>query len=326
MIQTASGLCLDVKGGSLKDGATLQQWQCSQGVNQRFILQEAYNSSDLPKPFFLSFQSDATHKNNAKLEKMLKKWNWDYKIIGFGATWQNFGTKILGIIDFLKQLPDSNQIVVISDATDVLVNASPEDFIKNYLRLSEYNGTHRIVVSGEKACCEEPMNYVLPGGFILPDGTRKSRALHYRDKATAPPEIDNSGWKNMMKAIKDLEGYSKAPTKYDFLNAGMYAGRVEDLKRMYAYFNIIAQESDQPLLSEYLIRFPERIHVDYLNQLFSNANGWSGWNELKGCPFVWDEDKHHYINKDIESVPTLIQTPGKYWTCYNYLYSKYEQQ
>ncbi len=315
---------LDLKDGNKKDGAALQLWDYAyDNGNQSFHLQPAVDVSVPENVFLLSFQTDGSHKNNIKLQTTLEHYGWKFEIFGFGLPWGGFATKVINILKKLKEHNNPEDIFVISDTTDVLANTDPEEFLKNYLRVSLHEGKHRIVASSENACCTEPMKHIAPGHFVLPDGTRKSKAVF---TGTVPTPSMEDAWMRLMIDIKISEGYQGTPENFNYLNSGMYVGRAKDLIHMFEYIKAEGNESDQALLSEYHVRFPERIQVDYQNQLFSNANGWAGWDTLNGCFFRWDKERKRFYNTKFESVPALIQAPGKYWYCYDHLYNEFTKE
>jgi len=78
--------------------------------------------------------------------KSLKKYNYDYNVVGLGQKWLGFMTKINGYYEYAKSAhPD--QLIVITDAYDVMANGPPHELIKSY---KEYNKP--LVVGCETYC------------------------------------------------------------------------------------------------------------------------------------------------------------------------------
>lgn len=116
------------------------------------------------------YETDINDVHLKKLELMLKKHGYDYKVLGQGVQWQGFGTKILGFNEYYKSLLTSGRdfsetVILQIDARDVLVNEGPEEFLEKYNKY--YNG--QLVLSGEKACCVQPMNILPIGTFMNKD-------------------------------------------------------------------------------------------------------------------------------------------------------------
>lgn len=65
----------------------------------------------------------------------------------------------------------------------------------------------------------------------------------------------------------------------------------------------------------------DKIILDYEQVLFTNAFVWGYENNLGGCPYERDENyNNQFVLKKTKICPFFIQTPAKYWFCYNYLY------
>jgi len=116
-----------------------------------------------------------------------------------------------------------------------------------------------------------------------------------------------------MRSYMD-ERASKKNLENKYLNAGMIAGKAKMFKKIYP-FNIRKTDDDQTGLIKWWQDHPNDIELDYDELLFSNADFWNKDHE-KGCPYK--------ISKKLpnERIPQFIQTPAKYWKCYNNLYSK----
>lgn len=323
-------------------------------------LLEAATSSPSPAalpPLLLTYQNKKKDRHTRHFKRSLKKWGWSFEVLGEGQPWVHFGTKITGYLQRLEQLvlehPD--QVVLLSDSTDVLANNSPARFLENYLRIADKSvadsssadlpfpaaavatgagmTTHttppyphpQIVVSAEKGCCVNPMKYFSPGDFLDAQGQRKASAITDLAKLQSLSEgtltSRESEWQERMLTQKQALDQGDNGLDFHYLNSGMIAGRADDLLELLRFLKTEEAEHDQALITEYWLHFPEKLKVDYQNTLFSNAHGWEDWDALTGCFFTWDAHLKHFHHQESFTQPTLIQTPGKYWTCYGWLNS-----
>ncbi len=317
IIQSQNGNCIDINTLSRENGTTLQLKTCNQSVQQKYFIYSVNHEITAP-PLLLTVQNKENDPHTQNFKSTLTYWKWEYEVLGLGLTWKGFGTKFIEYLKRLNQLHDKNQIVIFSDSTDVLSNGPPDEFVKNYLRISQWEGGNRIISSAEMACCVTSMQVHRPGDFILPGGVRKNKAVNTSAHQEFTPDIQTQ-WQEEMEEIKKREGQWMQDSAFHYLNSGMIVGRAKDLIKMLEYVKAEENESDQALLSEYFLRFPDRVQLDYQNILFSNAHGWSGWETLNGCFFAWDETQKHFLNTQTQSIPTLIHNPAKYWHCYHWL-------
>ena len=94
----------------------------------------------------VAFANDAKEPMLINLVRSLEKYNYDYKIVGIGSKWEGFMTKIKGYLEYTKTL-DPNQLVVITDAYDVLATGPPGELISNYKSYGK-----PLVVGAESYC------------------------------------------------------------------------------------------------------------------------------------------------------------------------------
>lgn len=90
------------------------------------------------------------------LKYSLKKYGYEYKIIGDGIKWVNFMTKIKECYDYINNLED-DYIISIIDAYDILACDSPDVLLSKFL---SYNS--KIVIGAENDCggnCVPLVNY-----------------------------------------------------------------------------------------------------------------------------------------------------------------------
>lgn len=318
-LRLANNQCLDIADWNRDKGAKIQTWDCTGWANQRFFLYPVVEHSHEAPPLLISYQNNKKEIHTANLRKSLKYYKWDYQIVGKGQKWLGFGTKFIEYLRVLKTL-DPNRVVVLSDSTDVLVNGDPTRFMDNYLRVSAYEGHNRIVSSTEMACCVLPMQYIAPGQMVSKTGGKLQSPIH--DVSRRPDASITAQWTSAMAQEKIKQGYEGNNLHFDYLNSGMIVGRAKDLVQMFEFVKATGNEDDQALFTEYFLLFPDRVMLDYNNVLFSNAYAWSGFDSLEGCFFKLEtsgENNRQFMNTKSKTYPTLIQTPAKYWTCYDHL-------
>lgn len=98
--------------------------------------------------FVISF---ANKKNilSSNLENTLKKYNYDYEIIGDGLKWENFMTKIRECYKYIKSNKDFNKntVIAIVDCYDLFACDSPKKLIKKFKSFDK-----KIVAGAESMC------------------------------------------------------------------------------------------------------------------------------------------------------------------------------
>ena len=117
---------------------------------------------------------------------------------------------------------------------------------------------------------------------------------------------------DMRKWVEEQQVDKENPFRH--LNSGLVAGRAKVFKRIYPY-GMGKKEDDQTHLIKWWMNHPEDIVLDYDQKIFSNAHIWDN-NMKMGCPYTLDSPA---TNK---KKPIFLQTPGKYWECYNKLYER----
>jgi hypothetical protein len=85
----------------------------------------------MEKVRIIAFANDHNEPMLLNLIKSLKKYNYDYDIIGQGVKWTGFMTKINGYLNYISGMKN-NQIIAIVDAYDVIVCGSSDQFISKY--------------------------------------------------------------------------------------------------------------------------------------------------------------------------------------------------
>jgi uncharacterized protein YlzI (FlbEa/FlbD family) len=104
-------------------------------------------------------------------ENTVKKWKYNYKILGLGHKWNGFETKINLIIDYSSKC-DPDKLICIVDSYDLIVAGSESELINKFNKYSK-----KIVVGTEDICgpncfrTDIPVTYKnrpnINGGFIM---------------------------------------------------------------------------------------------------------------------------------------------------------------
>lgn len=258
----------------------------------KFKIKENFESG---KVFVLSYENELNNEHKKLLENKLKYYGYDYKFLGQGDEWKGFGTKIKACKNFIREtnLKD-NDILIILDSRDIYVNRNSNKIRKVFEDLYKKRGGNldknlKLVFSSEIACCTHGIS-----------------------------QENKEKMKNIALECKNMK---KNDGNY-YLNAGMIIGYVKAFKELYLNFNIDLTDDDQTKITNFwLDNNLDKIILDYDQVLFSNAHKWGNENNLNGC--FYEKKKSHnneFMIKDTINFPFFIQTPAKYWKCYNYLY------
>ena len=183
-------------------------------------------TNNTTEPIVISYDNDPT-ENTEFYIKTLESQGWKYKLIGQGEVWEGFISKIRGYNNVLKTLPD-DQIVVITDARDVLCVRCPKAFLEGY---NEFKSD--IIVSMELYC---------GGKLDVNEDFRfdQCKPLH-------------SYWRFHKK--------SPFPAR-KFVNSGLIAGKVSALRTMFTWIVDGGFTDDQYAVGSYMTTFPDRVAAD----------------------------------------------------------------
>jgi len=289
-------------------------------------------------PLAITYQTKWGEPRTNNIIKTLQKWKWDFRVIGVGSPWKGFGSKANGFMKEVERMlfTEPKRIVVYIDASDVVANGSPEQFKREFEAASRARKETIIdgksvaienvmMASSEINCCVEPMFIHSPGTFLDANDLRDPdrRPLHPCKREDMKQDIADK-WINELKKIQRLYvGDSENP--FFVLNAGMFAGRAEDIVRIIKRVNMEDREDDQAMLTEYYLKaHGSQMLIDYDNLLFSNSNPLHAKfrpkdDRANGCFFTWNEGTRQWTNDITNTRPVFIQTPAGYWGCYDKL-------
>ena len=182
-------------------------------------------TTDTKTPLVVSYDNNPT-ANTEFYMSTLKSHGWNSVFIGKGEEWRGFIARIRAYAKTLETIDDS-QIVVVTDARDVICIRDSEAFMEGFREFKR-----GIVVSMELMC---------GGNFEVSDD--------YKNVQCVP-----------------LTRYWKArglmPPMRKFVNAGLVAGSVKALKQMYAWILENGFTDDQYAIGSYMNTFPDRVAAD----------------------------------------------------------------
>lgn len=191
----------------------------------------------LQHPIVLSYDNAPT-ENTLFFEDTLKKNKWEYKLIGKGDVWKGWPTRTRAYKAALDSMYD-DQVVVISDARDVICMRSPRAFMEAFAEF----GTD-IVASSELFC----------------EG---------REDPDERPEVHTQCMP--LRAYWKHRGFETPPDR-QFINAGLLCGKAKALRAFYAWALEKGFVDDQLALGSYALAYPDRILCDHEAKLLHTTN------------------------------------------------------
>jgi len=240
----------------------------------------------------ISYENQEDNENKQKLEKILKHYDYDYEFVGQGESWKGFGNKFKKYQEYITNTDlNDEDILIIIDSRDVYVNRNSDEIASTFKQfynknVGDLDNNLKIVFSTERACCT--------------------------------PGVEDSEKTEMKKIAIDVDTNNMKDNDKYYLNAGMCMGYVKAFKQNFLKIDMDYHDDDQTEITHYWMKNNDIILLDYNETFFSNAHGFGNEDNLNGCPYV--KKNKQFVIKDTDIRPFFIQTPAKYWTCYNYLY------
>jgi hypothetical protein len=240
---------------------------------------------------YVTYDNDPGHKNVVNLIKQIELYKYPNSVIlGKGQEWKGWYGRFLVYKRYMQSInPDT--YVLLTDARDVVINEPYSIFIAKALELYD----NRVIISVEPNCC-------------TPDVTGHARS------SNIPLYIKNhvgQVYKPFME--KRANGaYAK------YLNFGLQFGKAKDFVKLFHMMDLQPSDDDQTIMYKLFFDNPDLVKVDYTETIFSNANS----KNIDCDVYEYDNDTKSFKNSKTNSYPSIIQTPGKYWACYDTLLTK----
>lgn len=275
----------------------------------------------MKKVVLLTYETDFDRNENQGSVKTwfksVKRFDWDYSVMGKNQQFRGFGQKVKAIkrkIPGIIKKYGPKTIVIFTDSRDVISNRPSKDFVKVFEKIRKRKP---IVFSVEIGCCVYPMIAKAPGAFI----NRKKGKVGFAILKNNNIKMVNNGKVNHTnKWITGMERNKKLHKRIKMywmrnLNSGMFCGYAKDLLKLTKILSPIKnKENNQALYTNAMLAFPKLITLDYNNHLFSNANTWDG---RAGCFFSYDKKRQMWKNTLTKTYPYFIQVPGIHVDNYN---------
>ena len=249
-------------------------------------------------------------------------------MFGQGQHFDGYGSKYSAVLPVLHSMsPDT--LVVLSDGRDVLINnpafSSPQtmrsamnDFHEAFASITAQH-PNAVVVSAEAQCCVSALTYAEPGDYFAVDGSRQKRAcssgevdcLWNGDDMAEP-------WEAFMETIAFERTGGKT---YDdvYLNAGLMAGKVEDLIHVIETADIENTEDDQAVLTDYMFRHQDAIVLDYGQTLFGNNRAENEDSCMFQLPASAVRGQQRLVHTKTATSPLFVHSPGSLLKCHEEL-------
>jgi len=184
---------------------------------------------DTPFVITMCNASDPPHPNTENYKKTLETNGWNYVILGRGTEWTGFAGRLRLYHSEISKM-DPEQLIVVTDARDVLCIAPPKNFRQAFNRFGK-----DLLVSME----------LFAEGFMTYYPDKEYGQVTYLDKYFAHYKIDIT---NIVRK---------------YVNAGLIAGKAKDVLKLYEWSTENHFTDDQKALGAYMNAFPERVAADF---------------------------------------------------------------
>jgi hypothetical protein len=214
------------------------------------------------KPLVLTYASSETENFQIYRQTLIDN-DWEFVVLGLNEEWKGFRQRMETYKNYLLNLEDKERIIVVTDAYDVFCVRNSRNFIEAFQEFKK-----DMVVSME----------------IFAEGD-----LYY--------------WKNRdYYQVTELTKYWKFHKKLNtsfrhYVNAGLIAGKAEEILRFYYWSIQQNYQDDQKALGEYICTFPRNVALDIEAKLLHTTN------------FLVDAGYHNEYQE--QDSPTLSELLGK---------------
>ncbi|KAL3907530.1 MAG: hypothetical protein SGILL_008834 [Bacillariaceae sp.] len=244
-------------------------------------------------------------------------------VFGGNTEFRGFGDKY-STLKPLLEISDPSKIVILADARDVALNipdnndqaiAAVDRFVTSFEKLTK-DAPNAVVVSAEAQCCVSAMSNAFPNEYFNPiTGERANRACVSGQHGCEWKDNEKiAAWDYFMNQ-RAVERTGEEGKEDIYLNAGLMAGYPEDLIKLLEMMDIGPTEDDQAVLSGLFYSFPDKIVLDYGQEMFGN-NQWPRGLE-EGCVFEAQNGASDLplMHKTQKTTPLILHTPGKFYSC-----------
>lgn len=300
---------------------------------KKYDINFIYNLENLDSNIPLIITYDNKSVRNEKNEsfinflKGLNYYKYNFIVCGINTKWDGWYGRYITYLELLEQIP-SNQLIFITDSRDVLANNSPQDFSKNYDKLTKINKDNekkKIVFGTEVGCCVNQMWHYSPGTVFKNINLKNEKKNKTKQEAEFDKLENNSHptynltrdnliykngktfpWEHWIK-WNDLfiKQFLLANTNYNLgikdhnkyqiikLNFGLMVGICSNIFKFLKTIDLREGEDDQHLSSEFFYMRPESVILDYTQILLSNT-GYK--HSIRKCTSNTMNNIHYNVN------------------------------
>jgi hypothetical protein len=234
----------------------------------------------------ITYDNSSTQTNTDNLKNLFELKGFNYEIVGKNEAWNGWYGRLNAYLKKINTIDNKDYFILLCDGRDVLINENFDDFFTKATSIY-YKNNNSIIFGAERHCCEGNAG------------------------------INNDYYKNAMIQI----GKPKTNYDYYYLNFGLIFGKITDIKVLFEKLNIQPNDTDQSLMVMEYCKNPNKYHLDYNQELFTNNSG--------ECKLIWDDNVKKYKNETTKTFPSFLHFPGKNWDCYkncaNKIFEKYNK-
>ena len=264
--------------GSLKEinGATLLEHVANRDAVKEAMLAHGYgrfiNDSDVIHPI-----RHIVLANDANFRVYNSRNGYDTTIINTNHIVDGKvepSARFLEAIPRLKEMPPET-IVMLSNGQATSLNPHIRSSHAFFTALSNIRKTFKafipsdaILVSVSNECCSTAMRHMVPGALFSSDGRRLGRTCRAKECDTMPISTDTStSWTDTMKQHSNKNGWSQSDDIH--LDGTFIAGTAKNVLTLIEELDVLPWEDDRAVLSDFMYRFPNRVVLDYEQNVFA---------------------------------------------------------
>lgn len=177
-------------------------------------------------------------------------------------------------IPILEQLPPDT-IVILSNGQAASLNPHIRSSHAFFTAMSnirmifhKFIPSDAILVSVSSECCSLAMQHILPGTLFSSAGRRTGRTCRANECKDEPASDDATlSWTDFMKQQSNKNGWSQSDDIH--LDGTVIAGSAHKLLALIKELDVMPWEDDRAVLSDYMYRFPNKVVLDYEQNVFA---------------------------------------------------------